>query len=84
MSFQNIFAHKIIGISELKRDPHLIDNIIEPVAVLKRDMVKCYLVPEQFMQNIINLINEIKLTELVNKRIKEELHLAKEVSINDL
>lgn len=59
MSFQNIFAHKMIGISELKRDPHLIDNIIEPVAVLKRDMVKCYLVPEQFMQNIINLIRKL-------------------------
>lgn len=36
---------------------------------------------ENFIQNIINILDEI---QLVNKQIKEELHLAKEVSIDDL
>jgi hypothetical protein len=84
MAFHDIYAHKTIGITELKRTTELLDNVIEPIAVLKRDMVKCYLVPEKFMQTVIELIDEIQLTKLVNKRIKEEIHLAKEVSLDDL
>jgi len=84
MAFHEIYAHKTIGVTELKRCPELMDNIDEPVAVLKRDMVKCYLVPEQFMQKINEIIDDIQLVKLVNQRIKDELHLAKEVSINEL
>lgn len=84
MAFHEIYAHKTIGVTELKRFPELMDNIQEPIAVLKRDMVKCYLVPEQFMQKISDIIDDAQLVKLVNKRIKEELHLAKEVSIDDL
>ena len=84
MAFHEIYAHKTIGVTELKRYPELMDNIIEPVAVLKRDVVKCYLVPEQFMQKVTEFFDEVQLTQLVNKRIREELHLAKKVSIDDL
>ena len=84
MGFHNIYAHKTVGVTELKRHPELMDNIQEPIAVLKRDMVKCYLVPEHFMQKMNDIIEDIELAKLVNKRIKEELHLAKEVSIEEL
>lgn len=86
MSLQQIYAHQTIGITDLKRGNiiDIIDKIAEPIAVLKRDAIKCYLVPEKFMQKISEILEDVNLAELVNQRIEEEYHLAKEIDIDDL
>lgn len=61
MSLQNIYATKAINLTELKRgDTNFIDNITEPVAILKRDCVKAYLIPVKLMELINNHIPEQK------------------------
>ena len=41
MSIQTIYAQKTIGITDLKRgDTSFINNLTEPVAVLKRDSLE--------------------------------------------
>jgi len=84
MSIQNIYAHKTIGITDLKRDGSIIDSIEEPIAILKRDSVKAYLIPEKLMAEIVDYMDDIKLAKLVNERIAKEWHSAVEVNIDDL
>ncbi len=57
MSLQNIYATKTINLTDLKRgDVNFIDNIAEPVAILKRDCVKAYLIPVALMTDFIDKI----------------------------
>lgn len=84
MSVQTIYAHKTIGITDLKRDGSIIDCIDEPIAILKRDSVKAYLIPEKLMAIIADYLDDIKLAKIVNERINKEWDNAVEVDINDL
>ena len=84
MSLQTIYAHKTIGITDLKRDGGIIDNILEPIAILKRDSIKAYLIPEKLMSQIADYIDDIKLSKIANERISKEWDKAFEVDINDL
>lgn len=84
MSLQTIYAHKAIGITDLKRDGGVIDNITEPIAILKRDSIKAYLIPEELMSLINDYLDEMKLAKVVNERINKEWGKALEVDINDL
>ena len=87
MSLQTIYAHKTIGITDLKRDAHILDHITEPIAVLKRDSIKAYLVPERFMEMLADYLDDIELSEIANQRLKEledGKTQAIEVNINDL
>ncbi len=84
MSLQTIYAHKTIGITDLKRDGGIIDNIDEPIAVLKRDSIKAYLIPEKLMAMIADYLDDIKLAKMANERIANEWEQAEEVNINDL
>ena len=84
MSVQTIYAHKTIGITDLKRDGSIIDFIDEPIAILKRDSVKAYLIPEKLMAIIADYLDDIKLAKMVNERIEKEWSNAVEVDINDL
>jgi len=84
MSLQTIYAHKTIGITDLKRDGRIIDNIDEPIAVLKRDSIKAYLIPEKLMAMIADYLDDIKLAKMANERITNEWEQAEEVNINDL
>lgn len=84
MSIQTIYAHKTIGITDLKRDGGIIDTITEPIAILKRDSVKAYLIPEKLMAAFADYLDDIKLAKLVNARIDKEWDKAVEVDINDL
>jgi len=84
MSVQTIYAHKTIGITDLKRDGSIIDFIDEPIAILKRDSIKAYLIPEKLMSVIADYLDDIKLAKLVNERIDKEWDKAVEVNINDL
>lgn len=57
MSLKKIYAKRTIGITELKRsDTDFIDNLDEPVAVLKRDKVKAYLISENLMAHFMQLV----------------------------
>lgn len=84
MSVQTIYAHKTIGITDLKRDGSIIDFIDEPIAILKRDSVKAYLIPEKLMAVIADYLDDIKLVKLVNERIDKEWDKAVEVNIDEL
>lgn len=84
MSLQTIYARKTIGITDLKRDSGVIDNLNEPIAILKRDSIKAYLIPEQLMAMFADYLDDIKLSKLANERIASEWEQAEEVDINDL
>lgn len=72
MSMQAIYAHKTIGITDLKRgDTKFIDSLEEPIAILKRDSIKAYLIPEKLMKFFMDTLDEMKLNKLVNERLKE-------------
>ncbi len=63
MSLQDIYATKTINLTELKRgDTNFIENITEPIAILKRDCVKAYLIPTELMANFID---KIKTDEVI-------------------
>lgn len=72
MSLQAIYAHKTIGITDLKRgDTSFIDELDEPIAVLKRDSVKAYLIPEKLMAYFMDKLEDIELSKIANQRLKE-------------
>lgn len=41
------------------------------MAVLKRDSIKAYLIPEKMMELIADYLDDIKLTKEANKRLQE-------------
>ncbi len=88
MSLQTIYADKTIGITDLKRgDTSFIDKLDEPIAVLKRDSVKAYLIPEKLMAYFMDKLEDIELSKIANQRLKElEEGKTKTISvdINDL
>jgi PHD/YefM family antitoxin component YafN of YafNO toxin-antitoxin module len=72
MSIQTIYAQKTIGITDLKRsDTAFIDNLLEPIAVLKRDTVKAYLIPEKLMAYFMDKLDDLELVKTVNSRLKD-------------
>ncbi len=72
MSIQTIYAQKTIGITDLKRsDTAFIDNLLEPIAVLKRDTVKAYLIPEKLMAYFMDKLDDLELAKTVNSRLKD-------------
>lgn len=84
MSLQAIYAHKTIGITDLKRgDTSFIDELDEPIAVLKRDSVKAYLIPEKLMAYFMDKLEDVELSKLANQRLKElEEGKTKTISVN--
>ncbi|TXI93849.1 MAG: prevent-host-death protein [Neisseriales bacterium] len=88
MSLQAIYAHKTIGITDLKRgDTSFINELDEPIAVLKRDSVKAYLIPEKLMAYFMDKLEDIELSTIANQRLQElEEGKTKAISvdINDL
>lgn len=72
MGIQTIYAQKTIGITDLKRsDTAFIDNLLEPIAVLKRDTVKAYLIPEKLMAYFMDKLDDLELAKIVNLRLKD-------------
>lgn len=88
MSLQAIYAHKTIGITDLKRgDTSFINELDEPIAVLKRDSIKAYLIPEKLMAYFMDKLEDIELSTIANQRLQElEEGKTKAISvdINDL
>ena len=57
MSLHQICADKTISLTELKRgDTSFIDNLTEPVVILKRDCVMPYLIPVELMALVSSYI----------------------------
>ena len=72
MSLQTIYAHKTIGITDLKRsDTSFIDDLLEPIAILKRDSVKAYLIPEKMMALFADYLDDVKLAKVANHRLQD-------------
>jgi hypothetical protein len=85
MSIQHIYANKAIGITDLRRsDSELLDNLSEPIAILKRDMVKGYLISTDLMALVADYLDDISLKKVVKQRIENEWDKAIEVDINEL
>jgi antitoxin StbD len=72
MSLHAIYAQKTIGITDLKRgDTKFLDDFQEPVAVLNRESVKAYLIPEKLMEYFMDILDDIELRKVANERLKE-------------
>ena len=71
MSLQAIYAHKTIGITDFKRGERFIDDLSEPIAVLKRDSVKAYLISEKLMAYFMDMLEDRELAKIANQRLKE-------------
>ena len=85
MSLQAIYAQKTIGITDLKRgDTAFIEDLNEPVAVLKRDSVKAYLIPEKLMAYFMDIVGDIELAKSANNRLKSRKSSTIEANINEL
>lgn len=85
MSVQHIYANKAIGITDLRRsDSELLDDLSEPIAILKRDMVKGYLISANLMALVSDYLDDIHLAKIAKQRIDNEWDKAIEVDFNDL
>lgn len=84
MSLQTIYAHKTIGITDLKRgDTRFMDDLSEPIAVLKRDSVKAYLISEKLMEYFMDMLEDKELVKIANQRLKElDEGKTKAISVN--
>lgn len=85
MSVQHIYANKVIGITDLRRsDSELLDDLSEPIAILKRDMVKGYLISANLMALVSDYLDDIHLAKITKHRIDNEWDKAIEVDFNDI
>jgi len=82
---KQIFADYSASISELKKNPSaLIANSHGSViAVLNHNTPTAYLVPAETFENIIELLEDVELRDIVNKRLKD-IDTAVEVDIETL
>jgi len=78
-----ILADLCTGISELKKNPMaVIDNSEgKPVAILNRNQPVFYAVPASTWEDLLEIIDDLKLTKLVLEREGES---EIEVDINEL
>lgn len=57
-SLQTIHANQAISITDLIRDSSVLDDIDDPIAILKNDVVKWYLIPPKLMAEYQEAINK--------------------------
>ncbi len=87
MSLQTVYAHKAIGFADLTCNSRIIDCINEPIAIIKDDNIKAYLIPERMMYAFADYLDDIKLVKMANNRIKnweDAMTEAIQVNIDDL
>lgn len=72
MSLQKIYADKTISMTDLKRgDMSFMDGLDAPIAVLKRDQIKGYLIPNKLMAYFMDHLEDMDLIDVVNQRLDD-------------
>ena len=70
MSSQRIEADMAISVSDLKKNPSAVfaESVGQPVAVLNHNKVMAYMVPPKLYEDMLELIDDIKLARIVRER----------------
>lgn len=78
-----LLANYGISISELKKNPSAAIRAADgaPVAILNRNTPEAYLVPADAWEAIMDVLDDMRLAEIVRERAHEE---GVEVNIDDL
>ncbi|HMT03014.1 MAG TPA: hypothetical protein PKD00_06860 [Burkholderiales bacterium] len=84
MTLQKIYADETIGFTDLKRGKtNFIDTFEKPIALLKRDEVKGYLIPTKLMAYFMEHLEDMELADIANQRLNElETGKSKTIKIN--
>lgn len=82
---EQLFASAAASISELKKNPTQVINSAhgEPVAILNHNSPTAYLVPAKTFELIMDVLDDLDLSELIAKRLEEPFEPVM-VDINDL
>jgi PHD/YefM family antitoxin component YafN of YafNO toxin-antitoxin module len=87
MNIQHIHTDQVIGITDLKRGSSFMEHLDRPIAILKRDEVKAYLISPKMMDIFMELVEDEKLRKIAQERMdaaKLDPTRLVEVNINDL
>jgi len=87
MDIQRIHTDQVIGITDLKRGSSFVEHLDRPIAILKRDEIKAYLISPYMMDIFMELVENEKLRKITQERIdaaKLDPSRLVEVNINDL
>ncbi len=70
---QRVEAEIAVSVSDLKKNPTAIMNEADgsPVAVLNHNRVMAYMVPAETFEAMMELLDDIKLAEIVRRRSAE-------------
>ena len=82
---EQVLSNYSASISELKKNPTALLNEAEgsPIAILNHNVPAAYLIPAETYKWLMDKLDDIELTDIVNERIHEKEH-AIEVNIDDL
>jgi antitoxin StbD len=80
-----IFASACVGISELKKNPAAVIAAaqLQQVAILNRNKPVAYIISPQAWDNVLDLLDDVKLAETVLER-EGEMNDAIPVKLEDL
>jgi len=87
MDIQHIHTDQVIGITDLKRGSSFVEHLDRPIAILKRDEIKAYLISPKMMDVFMELVEDEKLRKIAQERIdaaKNDPTRLVRVNINDL
>ncbi len=65
---QEIFSNYTATITDLKKDPMSVLSFDEPVAVLNRNQVVGYCVPNDLYDRIMDLLEDVQLAKIAKSR----------------
>jgi len=70
---QRVEAEIAVSVSDLKKNPTAIMNEADgaPVAVLNHNRVMAYMVPAETFEAMMELLDDVKLAEIVKQRSDE-------------
>ena len=82
---QSLYATQVASISELKKNPSKLisDSDGNPVAILNHNTAAAYLVPVEFFERMMEVLDEHELENIVSNRLSDKSKPVK-VNLNDL
>lgn len=82
---EHMLAHLSVSVTELKKNPTALLKEANgaTVAILNHNKPAAYLVSAQVYEEMLNLMEDLELTDLINERLKEQ-DQAITVKLNDL
>ena len=82
---EHIHANLSVSITELKKNPTALLKAAkgETIAILNHNKPTAYLVPADVYEKMLELFEDLEMTDLINQRLKEQ-DKAISVKLNDL